>query len=204
MSDSPKAPVTIMKGATLSSSEEAYIQVFKRDTAERHAIRDKERSLALQGNLAPDGKSGAGFAAEKVHDFGQPGTNAVAMVGYKTGVGDEVVYMQIDVVASVDKYGRPDMLFVFVCPRCIQRGYPQADSECHVRQSNRKWELDTRSQGQQFFDEKDGRVYTLAGKVYCEERCRCPRASCDGVYTFGDWSPKDINARPHTTCMRRV
>lgn len=204
MSDSPKAPVTIMKGATLSSGEERYIQQFKQDSAQRHAIRDKERGLALQGNLAPDGKSGAGFAAEKVADLGQPGTNAVAVVGYKTGRGDEVVYMQLDVMMSQDPYGRPDMMLTLVCPRCVERGYPQGDSQCHIRQTNRRWYLDTKFQGEQFIDENAGRVYTLAGKVYCEERFKCPRASCDGAYIIGDWSPKDINARPGTTCMRRA
>jgi hypothetical protein len=199
-----RAPVTVVKGGTLSSSEDTYIKAFVADTKERLATRDAERSIAMKGQLSPDEQGGAGFAAEKVADLGQPGTSAVSFVGYKTGVGDEVVYMQLDVTMASDQHGNLDPTFVFVCPRCVARGYPSTMSQVHVRNSNRKWYLDTKCQGETFFDELDGRVYTLAGKVYCEERCRCPRSSCDGVFIFGDWSPNDINARPHTTCMRRA
>ena len=203
MSES-KGPVTIMKGGTLSSREERNIQAFMLDTRERQKARDEERELAMRHRVSADETGGAGFAAETVHDLGQPGTSPVAFVGYKTGRGDEVQYMQLDVIAMTDNLGAIDETFVFVCPRCIERGYRSTMAQIHVRKSNRKWELDTRSQGELFIDENSGKAYRLAGRVICEERCRCPMPSCDGVYTFGDWGPLDISARPHTSCMRRV
>lgn len=189
--------MTIMKGGTLSSEEQRDIDSFMADTKKRWAARDEERALS-------QGKYADGFAGEKVQDFGQPGTSAVAVVGYKNGVNDVVQYIQLDVLALTDQFGAPDMAFTFVCPRCMERGYTQTMSQITVRQSNRKWSLDTKCQGEMFFDENTGVSYTLAGKVYCEEKCRCPRPSCDGVYQFGDWSPKDISARPHTTAMWRI
>ena len=186
-----------MKGGTLSSAEQNNIDSFMADTKRRWAERDEEKSLA-QKSVA------GGFSGEKVQDLGQPGTSAVAVVGYKNGVNDIVQYMQLDVLAAQDQYGAPDMLFTFVCPRCVERGYTQTMAQVSVRQSNRKWQLDTSCQGEMFFDEVTGASYTLAGKIYCEEKCRCPMASCDGVYQFGDWASKDINARPHTTAMWRV
>lgn len=192
-----KAPTVIMKGGTLSSRDDREIEAFMADTRERWAARDEERAQA-QSNPRD------GFAAEKVHDLGQPGTSAVAVLGYKTGVNDIVVYMQADVVAMQDIYGAPDMAFIFVCPRCVERGIPQTMCQITVRNSNRKWHLDTKSQGKMFVDEKSGQAYRLAGKIYCEEKCRCPRAGCDGVYQFGDWGAKDINAREGTTAMWRV
>jgi len=192
----PKAPVTIMRGATLSSREEMQNKLFMKDTEERWAARDEERRMA-QSKIA------GGIAAEKVHDLGQPGTSAVAFVGYKTGINDIVQYMQIDVTMMQDEHGMPDMAFIFVCPNCIQMGYHSTQCQIVVRNSNRKWTLDTRCHGEMFFDEENGRSYTLAGKVYCEEICRCPRPNCSAQYQFGDWAAKDINARPGTTAMWR-
>lgn len=194
--DEPKAPTTIMRGATLSTRETQQNAEFMEDTRRRWAQRDEESALArssIQG----------GFAGEKVLDLGQPGTSAVAFVGYIIQ-GDEVQYMQLDVTMLMDDKGMPDMAFIFVCPGCIALGYPQTQAQVVVRNSNRKWTLDTRSQGETFVDEVSGRAYTLAGKVYCEQKCRCPRNNCGAVYQFGDWSPKDVWARPHTTKMWRV
>jgi len=191
-----KAPVTIMRGATLSSREEQQNAEFMADTRRRWAERDADRALA-QSNIQD------GFAGEKVHDLGQPGTSAVAFVGYNIQ-NDEVQYMQVDVTMLMDDKGMPDMAFVFVCPGCIALGYHSTQCQVVVRNSNRKWTLDTKSQGECFVDETDGRAYTLAGKVYCEQKCRCPRPNCGAVYQFGDWSPKDVWARPHTTKMWRV
>jgi hypothetical protein len=192
----PKAPTTIMRGATLSSREEQQNAEFMEDTRRRWAERDADSALARSSVHG-------GFAGEKVLDLGQPGTSAVAFVGYCIQ-NDEVQYMQLDVTMMMDDKGMPDMAFVFVCPGCIALGYHPTQAQVVVRNSNRKWNLDTKSQGEVFVDETDGRAYTLAGKVYCEEKCRCPRPNCGAVYRFGDWSPKDVWARPHTTKMWRV
>lgn len=192
----PKAPVTRVLGGTTTSAQDREIQLFMEDTRRRQAELDADKAAAA--NPGP-----GGLGALKTHDIGQPGTSAVAVVGFKTGLGDEVQYMQVDVTASETAHGNVDLTFVYVCPRCVARGIPQTMAQVAVRQSNRKWHLDTSCQGEMFFDEKDGSVYRLAGKVYCEERCVCPNPSCDGVYKFGDWPAKALFARPHTTYMWR-
>lgn len=195
MEQKQKAPLTIVQGATLSTREENHKALFMEDTKRRWGVRDRERAAAMNGVEG-------GLAAEKVCDLGQPGNNPVAVVGYKTGVNDIVQYMVIDITESFDAQGGLDMMFVFVCPRCVELGYPQTMSQVHVRQSNRKWTLDMRSKGDIFIDD-DGRAHTLAGKVYCEEVCVCPRTNCGAMYQFGDWGAKDVNARPGTTAMWR-
>lgn len=196
----PAAPLMIMKGGTLSSSQEAANAAFMADTKRRWAERDEERAMGEQGVKG-------GFVADRAVDLGQPGTSAVAIIGYQWPGTDVYEFMQIDVVQQVDAMGAPDDAFVVVCPSCIQRGFPQTDCQLTVRKSNRKWELDMSVQGQLFFAGA-GKVYTLAGKVICNERFRCPRPSCDAVYQVGEYPaakrPSDPEHARLSTGMWRV
>lgn len=194
-SSSPKGPLIMMKGGTSSSSEDLKYQAFMEDTRRRWAERDNEKAQAAQG--LPDG-----HVAEKSHDLGQPGTSLVAVIGYYRPETDEYQYMQADVVMQVDTNGQPDETFVFVCPRCVDRGRAQTYSQCSVRRSHRRWHLDTRCRGD-FFADDDGSVYSLVGKIICDEKIRCSAFNCDGVYQIGEY-PAGKEGRRGTTGMWRV
>jgi hypothetical protein len=194
-----RGPLTIMKGGTVSSQTESYYAAMMEDTKRRWAERDQEKADAknAQGSKTT-------FASDRTYDLGQPGTNPVAILGYhRPGAdGGEYQYMQADVTMMTDNLGQPDEAFVIVCPRCVDRKVPQTLCQMTVRKSNRKWHLDTRSQGD-FFVDDDGAGYTLAGKIICEEKIRCPDPTCDGVYQIGEY-PRGKEGRRGSSGMWRV
>jgi len=194
-----RGPITLMKGGTLPSSVEAANAAFMADTKRRWAERDAERAEAKKIGATEGAKE---VATDRAIDLGQPGTSAVAIIGYYLKDSDEYQYMQADVLLATDAAGNPDETFNIVCPRCVQRGIPQTMAQLRVRNSNRKWHLDSRVKGEIFIDD-DGEAYTLAGKIICHEKIRCPDPFCDGCYQIGEY-PAGKEGRPGTTGMWRA
>jgi len=194
-----RGPLTIMKGGTIPSSVEAANAAFMVDTKRRWAERDEERRVAKAVG-ATEGNNQV--ATDRAVDLGQPGTSAVAVIGYYLKDSDEYLYMQADVLMATDAAGNPDETFNIVCPRCIQRGVPQTMAQLRVRNSNRKWHLDQRCKGEVFIDQ-DGDAYTLAGKIICQEKFKCPDPFCDGCYQIGEY-PIGKEGRPGTSGMWRA
>lgn len=185
-----RGPITIMRGGTTSSAVDAANAAFMAETRQRWAERDAERAEA---SVPVE----AGGAVEKSLDLGQPHMNLVAVVGYKDR--DTYHYMQCDIHEMETEDGTVDLAFVFVCMKCIKRGMPQTMAQNLVRNSNRKWHLDTKFRGEIFHDHTTREVWRLAGRIECDEILKCDKIGCDGRYKIGGKAD-----RPGTSQMVEV
>jgi hypothetical protein len=74
-----------------------------------------------------------------------------------------------------------DMMFTMVCPRCVARGVPQGNAQMMIRNSHRKFFLDTRKQGvvRVQFSWGMHQDVLVAGTVTVQDLIRCDNVNCD-------------------------
>lgn len=190
MTDTPKAPLTIIRGGTTSTSQDRANEALVADLAERQRVSDLERRAA-----SIPVQEGGGVLNEV--DLGKPNTHGVVMMQYDLGSG-MVSYMQCDLNVLETGDGKPVLNLVMLCPRCLERGFPVDEATMNIRQDNRKWFLDERKKGELFVTEL-GEVYTIAGTVTCDETSVCPRPSCGWRFKIAP-----DGQRPGTSRMVKV
>ncbi len=98
-------------------------------------------------------------SGEQLYDEGQP------------------VMCLADIIVGADPALPTELTLILVCPSCLERGLPQGQCQLRLRQTNRRWEFDTKRAGEMFpFDDGFGvRMYRLAGRVVESERFSCDR-----------------------------
>lgn len=185
-----RGPLTIMRGGTLSSATEAAIAAHMADTQKRWAEQDNDVQRARDGE-----------AVRRTVDMGLGATHPQVVLYFDLG-GDNEGYIQADVVVDAEGFAN----LVLICPRCVfERNLPQTMAQINIHQSNRAWHLDLSCQGDVFVDyDSDGNPVpiTLAGRVECEEKCRCPNVGCD--YKFRISGGKQATAGLKPGCSRLV
>lgn len=95
---------------------------------------------------------------EPIYEYGEP----LQMVG--------------DIKLTAEQAWPGELMLVFYCPRCKERGMPLDHCALHARQSHRKWYLDAKTAGELYVfvghgQKEPGRS---AGKVMDSERLACP------------------------------
>lgn len=86
--------------------------------------------------------------------------------------GKEVHYEGIgDIIMAEDPAFKDELTLLIYCPRCKDGGMPGGQAILQLRQSNRKWYLDTRTAGDPFMH--DGKMYRSAGKIMDGEPFTC-------------------------------
>ena len=76
--------------------------------------------------------------------------------------------------------GELDTMFSLVCPKCLERGLPQGESQLFIRNSHRKFHIDTRKAGPRPVDTPYGRdVVLVCGDVSVDDIIRCSNFNCD-------------------------
>jgi hypothetical protein len=166
----PKAPVTIMKGGTLSSDYERLIQAKKREAELRRAQSDAERKIASVPIT-----QGGGLLREM--DMGTPRRNLVGVVQLVNTANTHERFMQVDIVDG-ESNGQVVRTLVLVCPLCVERGLPMDQAQISIRDDHRKWYLDERTRGTVFTDPVTFQVYPLAGTIVGPGPYRCSAYNC--------------------------
>lgn len=67
-----------------------------------------------------------------------------------------------------------ELMLVFFCPRCYERGIPLDHCVLVARQSHRMWHLDARTAGTMEIFSGDGIPFRSAGKIMDSDRLACP------------------------------
>lgn len=174
-------PDMFMRGGTRTSAHDLWEASLTYDEERRRAQDDFDRKAAS----IPVEQGGAMLYESPL--TGSPDVDkAYVMLDLLTSRGEQ----------AYDQHGKPtkmlcditvvnhdtmELALIVVCPRCKQNGRPMSRCELTIRQSNRMWHLDTRTEGEliivedvdYYTGEKVVENYRSAGKVMDSERFSC-------------------------------
>jgi hypothetical protein len=168
--------MTFVKGGTTSSAHDRRVAELEFDAQKRRAEADDDRrKMIFEGAKISSQNFASDPSAEK----------AVVELHYMNSRNEpmydhgERVRCLADVM-FVDGQDQ-ELALIIVCPDCLTRGMPQGQAQLRIRQSNRKWELDTSKAGALIiWDETDPltgisfkKPYRSAGEVIESERFSC-------------------------------
>jgi hypothetical protein len=191
MSDSPKgggsnigaSPLTvIVKGGTSTSAydKDRAMREHQSELGRKHQAKQEE-SARLGPGMTKDGFVHSKLTSLRMMDSGSPRVVFAYLNKDKSvrqhGVGEVVVT------------GDGDMLFTMVCPKCLERGESHGASQVMVKNSHRKWYLDTRKQGTMVeLRDPDGVPFyvKICGTVYVDDIIRCTNVNCTWAVRIAD------------------
>jgi len=155
-------------GGTTTMAHDRHIHEVEVDAEARRDEQDRMRQVAG----VPVEQGGGKLWSQQ---SGSPKETPKVLLTYLTPGGEpwivsgEQVQCLADVIVGQDI---TDLVLQIVCPRCKGRGVPQGQCQLTLRQSNRKWHLDSKDAGKVLIF--DGEGYLSAGTVMESERFRCP------------------------------
>jgi len=173
-----------VKGGTTSMRHDRMVQ---QEEAEAERRRDEHDAMKRMAQVPVD-QGGAMMFNNQL----QPNPQGVPMETPKVELvyltaGGEPEYNKgkplkclADILVGMDPAHPEELTLVLVCPSCETR-MPQGQCQIQLRQTNRKWELDTRAAGtlilweEEVGNRKVVRTYRSAGVVMESERFTCPR-----------------------------
>lgn len=169
----PSSLQIIVKGGTTSS---AYDKERAQRAAASEANRDhqdKQMAAAAEGvSMTDQGFTAAKLTSMRMMDKGSPRVVLYYLRRDKS-VRQECVS---EIVVTPD-----DSLFTLVCPKCLERGEPAGSAQIMVKQSHRKWSLDTRAAGDMVQLRDPDQVpfwVRICGTIDCSEPLRCSNLGC--------------------------
>lgn len=168
----------IVRGGTTTSAWDKEQARREADAEVRRKQLDADRRLAS----IPLEQGGAMMFD---HNFADPLTTPKVHIRYvnskKETIMDQLCEMVTDDISG-------DTILQFVCPKCVMRGIHPGDAQCTVRDSNRKWHLDTRTSGMAKIQTVDMRgrpvlePYLNAGMIMDTDVLVCPAFNCGAKY----------------------
>jgi hypothetical protein len=160
-----------VKGGTTSMAHDRMVAEQEADAERRRSVQDAERQAAS----LPIEDGGGKLYSNNLS--GNAGVSPKVLLRYLTQGGEERyesgdrLECLADIMVGLDPLKPAELTLILVCPRCKTQK-PQGQCQIQVRQSNRRWELDPRTQGEPILFE--GSVYVSAGMVMESERFSCP------------------------------
>lgn len=172
-SDSPKPatkpelsnPLTSwVRGGTVSSAHEKELQKSRAEAEQRRRQQDEQFRVARENPLEA-----------RMHSLRLGGQQSTLMIVLEIQNSDRVAveWIKCELIVHPE-----ELVLNMACPRCLQRD-PQTPNFM-IRQSNRRFELDTRRQGEIWVNPTDPTdLVTLAGSINLTEWARCPGLGCE-------------------------
>jgi hypothetical protein len=182
-------PLGIVKGGTTSFR---YDQEMKKKAAEAEARRNAEEE---RFQAAREGVQGTeeGLVAARLGNYSMVNNTTPRLVlFYMNKDGSIRQECKSEITMLPDPLGGPlDMMFALVCPKCLERGLPQGECQIMVRNSHRKFWLDTTKAGVIVLRDPFAGVpdpVIVSGTVTVEDRVKCSNYNCT-------WSVKIDNSK---------
>jgi hypothetical protein len=168
------APVVIMKGGTTSSRYDRTIQASEADAERRRNHQDKQAARA-RDFVGEDG-SIASFGSHKLITGDSPRL-VLQYLNRDRTVRQECISEVTQIEGK--EPGKLDTMFSLVCPKCLERGLPQGQAQLFIKDSHRKFFLDTSKAGIQMVESGFSRqpIY-ICGKVTVNDIIRCSQFNC--------------------------
>jgi len=164
-------------GGTHTSGHDRMMQSMEADAEKRRAEYEDQEALARKyGPQAGNPNEVANFYRHQFTEHPEV-RKAYVPLFYMGRGGKEVEHEGVGDIIMVNDPAFPEELALLIfCPQCKDRGLPASQCILTIRQSNRRWSLDTRKAGELFVD-PDGIAQRSAGEVMDSERFVCAR--CD-------------------------
>lgn len=170
------APMGFVYGGTHTSAHDKKVAMDEAEAERRRDMQDAERRIA--DRFGPHRGNPANVAKQytsQMTDHPEIMKAYVPLVYYGKN-HKEVEFEGVgDIVMPQDPAFDNELMLVIFCPKCKEGGMPAGQCILQIRQSNRKWELDTRTAGEMFVFE--GKAYRSAGRVMAGEPFTC--AQCN-------------------------
>jgi hypothetical protein len=183
---------TFVKNGSTSARHDNWLAKKLADAKARRAEEDKKFALAAKSPKE---------AKIRQQKLGGQKDHPVAVLGLRHpkdhSINDWMV-CEITQQARPDDSG-VDLLLMMQCPRCIHTYHrPPEETIMHIRQSNRNWHLDRRTEKERKKNpimhicagslwvnpEERTEVYLIAGMVTTDDWCHCPL--CDWTFKIDD------------------
>lgn len=166
--------VTMVRGGT---STYANDMAEKQRWSEAEARRDMLERYQRIANTPIEQGGGVMYTKQ----FADPLSSPRVLLRYVNSKKETIYEMLCELVES-DTTG--DRILQFVCPVCVERGLHMDVAQCTVRDTHRKWHIDTKNTGEirraETVDMRGNKVlepYTHAGEIMDTEMLTCDKCS---------------------------
>ena len=176
------APTVIMKGGTTSSRYDNEMAKKQADADKRRQHQDTQMALAQK-------QAGADGSIARLGSHRMVGSDSPRLVLQYLNRDGSVRQECISEITHVNgsKPGELDMMFSLVCPKCLERGLPQGECQLFVKNSHRKFYLDTRKAGPRRVESAFGaQVVLVCGTVTTDDIIRCSNFNCTWAVRIDD------------------
>lgn len=176
------APSIFVKGGTTSAKYDNLMAKKAADADARRAHQDKQEALAKQ-QAGADG-SIARLGSRKLISADSPRLVLRYLNRDKT-VRQECI-SEITNIAGKEQ-GTLDTMFSLVCVKCLERGLPQGECQLIVKDSHRKFFIDSKKAGPVVVDTPYGKQMILVcGTVTVQDTIRCSNFNCTWAVKIDD------------------
>lgn len=176
------APVVIVKGGTTSSRYDQQIKLKEADAERRRQIQDQREQRAQ--NLVGEDGSIATLGSHRLINGASPRL-VLQYLNRDRTVRQECI-SEITQIEGKDP-GTLDTMFSLVCPKCLERGLPQGESQLFVKDSHRKFFLDTKKAGVQVVEYGYMKqIVHICGTVTVNDVIRCSNYNCTWAVQIAD------------------
>jgi hypothetical protein len=180
-------PTILVKGGTTSSSYDKEMALRRADAERRRAFQDAQAAVARNNGLSREGFSIARLGSARMITQETPRLVLYYMNADKT-VRQECK-SEITFYEDPTRPGAMDMMFAMVCPRCLERGIAEGESQMLIRSSHRKFWIDERLKGSVValrdpWGNPDPVI--ICGTVTVQDVVRCSNHNCNYAVRIQD------------------
>lgn len=182
--DAPqRAPDGFVRGGTTTLAWDLSRQELAQQADRRRAQQDNRIAAIESARRNPQSGVMAALLSMQLGSHRNP----VIVLTYKArdSAMDQECIADLVVVSRDGEPGETDLAFVVVCPKCLERTGRQDQSQVLVRQSVRHFWLDE-TKARQWFNERYGDYYRVAGNVTTKEAVKCDALGCNWRFRIDD------------------
>ena len=192
MSDDTKydfgVPTVIVKGGTTSASYDKEQARRRADAEARRGAQDAQAAVGQSGARRDDG----GFSLARFGSARMITENSPRLVLYYMNKDHSVrqeCKSEITFYEHPTKVGEMDMMFAMVCPRCLERGIAQGESQMLIKASHRAFWIDERLKGTVVaLRDPWGNLdpVIICGTVTAQDAIKCSNYNCTYAVRIND------------------
>lgn len=170
-----------VRGGTTTTAWDLEKQRQYAQSDELRAAQDRRYQAIEDAKGKPN--IAAGMLSRQLLGRGNPLT--VIEYVYGDSALNQECLAEIAVAAKVDNPDESEMVLLLVCPYCLRRTGRMDDSQVVIRESHRKFWLDTKK-ARLWRNHVDGSVHPLAGNITLADRVKCTALGCTWRFRIDD------------------
>jgi hypothetical protein len=181
-------PTVLVKGGTTTSAYDRDMAKRRADAERRRAIQDGQAAVARRGPTRDQGGFSLGrFGSARMITEDSP--RLVLFYMNKDKTVRQECKSEVTFYEHPTNPGEMDTMFAMVCPRCLERGVAQGESQMLVKSAHRKFWIDERTKGAVVaLRDPWGNLdpVIICGTVTVQDVVRCNNYNCDYAVRISD------------------